>query len=228
MLLPSNVDLKQAQQWLHSFHTYFIDDGYAPISDLSRKRFCMHTVIFSVLSFLTFLTSVLIGISIYRRSVSMLVFLWPIGLFLTVMGSYLMLAGPENRFLSSDTGHVIEALCLALGVALYIVGMLLPGRRVSVRISSMSDSERLRPGFSMRVLSVIMGLLVVSSCFSAFVLMGSGRIPQSSVVEPEDIVIGGVIPVPSKEEIAQQQFEHFFGITHKLAHNPSPSMVRTQ
>jgi hypothetical protein len=188
----------------------------------------MQTVIFAVLTFLTILTGILIGLSIYRRSVSMLVFLWPIGLFLTVLGSYLMLAGPESRFLSSDTGRLVEALSLALGVALYIVGMLLPGKRVSVRINSMTASDRLRPGFSMRVLSVMMGLLVVSSCFSAFVLMGSGKLPQSSVIEPEDIVIGGAIPVPSKEEIAQQQFEHFFGITHKLAHNPSPSMVRTQ
>jgi hypothetical protein len=189
----------------------------------------MQTVFFVVLTFLTILTGVLIGLSIYRRSVSMLVFLWPIGLFLTVMGSYLMLAGPESRFLSSATGRLVEAFSLGLGVALYIVGMLLPGKRVSVRVASMSENERLRPGFSLRVLTVIMGLLVVSSCFSAFALMSSGKIPQSSVVEPEDIIIEGTMPVESKEEIAQRQFEHFFGIQkHKIAHNPSPAMVRTQ
>jgi hypothetical protein len=72
-------------------------------------------------------------------------------------------------------------------------------------------------------------LLVVSSCFSAFALMSSGKIPNCSVVEPEDIIISGVLPVESKEEVAQRQFERFFGIhKHKVAHNPSPSAIRTQ
>ncbi len=187
----------------------------------------MHTVIFSVLSFLAVLTGILIGLSIYRRSVSMLVFLWPIGLFLTVLGSYLTLVGSDSRFLSSQAGHLLTAVSLALGVALYIVGMLLPGRRASVRVSTMTRSDRQQIGFSFRVLSVIMGLLVVSSCFSAFALMNSGRIPQSSVIEPEDVVIG-TAPVQSKEEVTQRQFEDFFGIVHKVAHNPSSAAIRIQ
>lgn len=150
------------------------------------------------------------------------------GLLLTVFGAYLMLVGQDSHFLSSNNGHLVEVLCLALGVALYVVGMLLPGRRVSVRISTMSQSERVRPGFSLRILSVMLGLLVVSSCFSAFALLTSGSDLQCSVIEPEDILVNGSAPLQSREEKTQQQFERFFGIHHKMAHNPAALTIRTQ